>query len=152
MNLLQSHTPDTFNRSRKVTVRDVRGVPYKWRFVLELFLAGHKAMRSLPGKPSIHELTGYAEPTIYAILQKEEMIALKQQIMAVYDIEFESLYPEVINAIEVGLRDPDKYLDAAKVYLKEFGKSEKGKATFTAEDMVFNILNQQQQGDSGATT
>jgi len=99
----------------------------------------------MPKKPSIRELTGYADSTIYAILASDEIKALKQQIMSYYDEEFKALYPEVIEAIRTGLDSEDKYLDAAKIYLKEFGKSQAGGKTeihLTAEDIVFNILNQ----------
>ena len=163
--LLLPAAPDRYQQSRKVTRRDVHGVPPRWRFVLELHLAGHLPckckmksiveegeLKQIVDKPSIQEITGYAPATIYYILTREEVIALKQQVMSYYDEEFKMLYPEVIDAIRRGLNSSDKYVDAAKVYLREFGTqkgqgSSKGSVNFTAEDMVFQILVQRQGGN-----
>lgn len=103
---------------------------------------------------SIHELTGYSPAMIHRILANEDIIGLRQQIMCYYDDEFQAMYPEVIDAVRRGLDSHDKYLEAAKIYLKEFGSQSKGtgggdgmQVNFTAEDMVFQIL--QQRGNDG---
>ena len=162
MSLIQSNTSDRYQAARPVTKRDVKGIPARWRFVLELHLAGHQVTRdtvtqkvdeegiltNVVQKHSIQELTGYAPSTIYKILSSAEVEEMKQQVMKYYDSEFETLYPEVVDAVRRGLKSGDKYLDAAKLYLKAFGKGGKSKdgsgttLNLTAEDVVFNILNQ----------
>lgn len=126
---------------RPLKKSDINPVPHRWRYVLELHLAGTKVAE-------ISELTGYAPPTIYRILNEDDIVILKQQIMRHYDSEFETLFPEVIRAIKNGLADPEKYLEAAKVWLKAHGKLDSNRdlnarqtINVTAEDVVFQILN-----------
>jgi len=101
-------------------------------------------------KESIKELTGYSPSFIHKILRNEDVQYLRQQIMEYYDNEFQALYPKVIEAVRRGLDSDDKYLEAAKTYLREFGSGTKknpldgASINFTAEDMVFQILNQRE--------
>ena len=142
--LTQSPTcGDRFNQARVPTRKEVNPVSHRYRMVLDLHLSGHKVNE-------IQELTGYAESTIYDILSKDEVVALRQQIMNVYDKEFEMLFPQVIQSIRLGLnpsQDLKDQLSAAKLWLKAHGKGgvkvEKGGDTYnlTAEDVVFQILN-----------
>ena len=142
--LTQSPTcGDRFNQARIPTRKEVNPVSHRYRMVLDLHLSGHKVNE-------IQELTGYAESTIYDILSKDEVVALRQQIMNVYDKEFEMLFPQVIQSIRLGLnpsQDLKDQLSAAKLWLKAHGKGgvkvEKGGDTYnlTAEDVVFQILN-----------
>jgi len=134
---------DRFNQARVPTRKEVNPVSHRYRMVLDLHLSGHKVNE-------IQELTGYAESTIYDILSKDEVVALRQQIMNVYDKEFEMLFPQVIQSIRLGLnpsQDLKDQLSAAKLWLKAHGKGgvkvEKGGDTYnlTAEDVVFQILN-----------
>jgi len=174
MTLLQSSSATSkYDQSRKVTRRDVHGIPPRWRFVLELHMSGHlptktqyrlrtlskdgltplrKPVREVV-KHSIQELTGYSPATIHKILRNEDVQYLRQQIMQYYDDEFQALYPDVIDAVRRGLASNDKYLEAANTYLRQFGSgSKKGpldgaSINFTAEDMVFQILNQRSDSE-----
>jgi len=142
--LLQSPTcGDKYNQARVPTRKEVNPVSHRHRMVLDLHLSGHQVKE-------IQDLTGYAESTIYDILSQEEVVALRQQIMHVYDKEFEMLFPKVIQSIRMGLeptKDIKDQLSAAKLWLKAHGKGgvkiEKGGDTYnlTAEDVVFQILN-----------
>lgn len=116
------------------------GTYLRWRQVVQLHLAGHKA-------EEIAEITNYSQGAVYRILARPEAVELMQKTMDYYDLEFRSLYPEVISAVRRGLTDPEKYLDAAKTWLKSHGRmntpATQGQINVTAEDVVFNILNQQ---------
>ena len=129
----------------------------RWRFVLELHLAGHAVERSRPGKPSICELTGYTPASVYRILAREEVRELHQELVDGLDQEFKNLYPEVIEAVRDGLQpeaEPGVRLQAAKLWLKSHGKHQPAagptnQVNLTAEDVVIQILNQQQQQQVG---
>jgi len=147
--LLDAKRSDEKFRGRRALKRsETRPVLPRHRFVLELHLAGHAVQRSLPGKPSICELTGYSPAMVYRILASEEIQALKQQVMRAYDQEFEALYPEVVQAIREGLADGNDMqtrLAASKLWLKAHGKLQpdnQGQVNVTAEDVVIQILNQ----------
>jgi hypothetical protein len=71
--------------------------------------------------------------------------------MSYYDQEFEALFPDVIQAVREGLVSDDMShrLDAAKTWLKAHGKfsgdaKQVQQINLTAEDIVFNILNQRE--------
>jgi hypothetical protein len=134
---MTSPAADTYQQNRPVQSIDVEPIPHAWRQVLELHLARLKPKE-------IQEQTGYSPAMMYRILKDDRVIHLKQQIMQYYDSRFQDLLPSVVDAIEKGLDSPDKYLEAAKVYLKEFGSESKkqGDTTIniTAEDVALQIL------------
>lgn len=139
--LLTSNAPDRYNAMRQATRRETKPVAGKYKYVLALHLSGKKVIE-------ISELTGYKQDTIYKILNKEEVIGLRQQLMAHLDKEFEAQYEKVINVIERGL-DPQSpqsiQLQAAKLwgdYHKKFQPVKVDNTiNLTAEDIVFNIMN-----------
>lgn len=132
---------DEGEETAKVTLRH--------RFVLELHLAGHLPMKGSEEKPSIHELTDYSPAMIHRILASEGIVALRQQVMSYYDQEFETLFPDVIQAVREGLdaTEMKDRLSAAKLWLKAHGRAagssskEAGDINITAEDVVVQILN-----------
>lgn len=151
--LLVSKSPDQYQGRRHLKRSETRPVLPRHLFVLELHLAGHEAARSKPDKPSIQELTDYSPAMIYRILADEQIVAMKQQVMAYYDSEFEALYPKVVHKIREALESstPATYMDGAKTWLKAHGKLDnkerKGDTyNLTAEDIAINILNQARAG------
>lgn len=114
----------------------------KWRHVLELHLAGRTVHE-------ISEATGYKPYTIYGILRKDEIIALRQQLMAHVSDEFEALYPKVVKSIRDGLDSPSQDIqkEARRDWLKAHGKfrdveTKQGDTNYSAEKIIFQILNQ----------
>ena len=148
--LMLSPTTDHYNQNRHLK-RNEGGsgsdVSLRHRFVLELHLAGHLPTKNKPGKSSIHELTDYSPAMIHRILANPDVQALRQQIMYYYDQEFESLFPDVIEAVSDGLvtDDMSQRLSAAKLWLKAHGRAQPqaqgGNVNITAEDVVVQILN-----------
>lgn len=128
---------------RKVRQKDVTPISSRWRYVLELHLAGRSPAE-------IQEITGYSPAMMYLILADPRMVAEKQQIMRYYDSEFEALYARVINVVRENLEcpdDPKVRNDAAKIWLKSHGKFQADKeqsndTNISAEKIVFQILNQ----------
>lgn len=148
--ILTSSVPDKYNQMRHVTKKEVRPVSHRYRFVLELHLAGYKVKNRLgtETEPDICELTGYKEATVYSILSDPSVVALRQQIMINHDKEFETQYSLVIDAVKTSLdpRQPATVrLQAAKLwgeYHKKFQKVEVNQTlNVTAEDIVVQIMN-----------
>lgn len=147
--LMLSSRPDSYQVRRHLKRSETRPVLPRHRFVLELHLAGRSVSE-------ICELSSYSPAMVYRILESEDVISLRQQIMSFYDQEFETLFPDVIQAVKDGLlsEDMSHRLDAAKTWLKAHGKfsgdtKQVQQINLTAEDIVFNILNQRQD-DSGS--
>lgn len=149
MSLMLSQAPDGYQARRHLKRSETRPVLPRHRFVLELHLAGHKVKE-------IQDLSGYSESTIYDILQSKDVNSLRQQIMSYYDQEFESLFPDVIQAVKDGLGSQviSERLSAATTWLKAHGKlsgekiQQNVQVNLTAEDIVFNILNQRQESNN----
>jgi len=146
--LTVSNVPETYEQNRGVRPRGSdHKVSLRWRMVIELRLAGHMPTKVLPGRDSIQNITGYSPQTISNILRTDEAKEVKQQLMIEYEIEFESLYADVIEAVRLSLQSTslsDKR-EGAKIWIKEFGKGaqvQKGEGgiNVTAEDVVFNLL------------
>lgn len=115
------------------------GIKHKYYEILALHLSGKTAQE-------ISAITGYAPVSIYNILKKEEMVLLRQQILAGVSDEFEVLFADVVNTIRELLTSTKETvrLEACEKWLKahnKFGK-EKNTINVTAEDVVFQILNQ----------
>lgn len=112
----------------------------KHQLVLALHLAGVKSNE-------IAATTGYKVQNVYKILNREDVISARQQIMSQLDKEFEAQYRKVVQAVEDGLdaNDISTKLNAAKLwgdYHKKFQKVEVNQSVnITAEDIVFNIMN-----------
>lgn len=113
-------------------------VPLRWRIILDYHLAGFKAAE-------IAKLTNYSLSTIYRVLNSDAVDMLRQQLMMHQQKEFEALQGKVVDAIRDGLADDDPKVRAiyTNQWLKAHGKirSEGEGQTFTAEDMVVQILN-----------
>lgn len=114
-------------------------LPHLWYYVLSLHLSGKTA-------DEISELTDYSRGWIYRILKDPQVVAVRQQLLAGISDEFEALYADVVQTIRDGLTSPDIKirLESADKWLKAHGKykGETQHITVTAEDVVFNILNQ----------
>lgn len=149
MSLMTSQSEERYSGRRRLKCSDVHPLKARHRFVLELHLAGHQVGQSTVEKPSISELSGFAPATVYAILKRDDIHALRQQIMRLYDLEFEALFPDVIQTIREGMEPGKEMKDriaASKLWLKAHGRpgAAVGGSTInvTAEDVVFQILNQ----------
>lgn len=142
---LTSKSGDNLAYGRKMKKSDHRTIPHRWFEVLALHLAGKKPKE-------IQEATGYSSAMIYRILDHEDTIAARQQMLRYYDQEFEALFPMVIDAIRKGLQSGDKYLEAAEKWGKMMGKGAakivggKGGDTynFSAENVALILLKQAQ--------
>ena len=141
--LLQSSTPDRYQMRRHLTRKETDPVSHRHQFVLALHLSGLKV-------DEIEKVTRYRPATIYHILSEPNVIALRQQLLHHTSKEFEALFPKVVDGIRVALSsgDPKTVLEACDKWLKAHGKYAKSEGTtvnVTAEDIVFNILNQAPQ-------
>jgi predicted transcriptional regulator len=107
-------------------------------FVVQLCLQGYR-------QDEIAELSGYAPQTVSKILSDDRCVQVRQQYLKGHDAEFESLYPEVIEAVRSGLNHADmKFrLDAAEKWLKAHGKYRENttNVNISAEDVVVKLLN-----------
>jgi len=148
MSLLVSKTPDRYNGKRHIKRSEVNPVLPRWQFVISLHLSGKTAQE-------ISELSGYSTTTIYAILSHPDSIALRQQILKGTAQEFEALFEEVVSVIRGGLKSDDERirLESAEKWLKAHGKYQpnqvKQEINLSAEDVVIQILNQNQEESEG---
>ncbi len=136
--IMQSHGGDHYARRRHLTRKDLHPIDPRWYLVLALF------MTNTPVR-EIHEITNYAEATIYSILSDNRVVQMRQQILHHIGGEFENLFPKVVKVINNGLEnaDPRIQLEAAEKWLKAHGKyrpSEGGGVNITAENVVMQIL------------
>lgn len=125
---------------KALTKRDYNPLPHRYYYVLALHLKGSTL-------EEISELSGYAVSTIQAILRSKDVIAVRQQILATTQAEFEALFDSVVEVIRDTLKygDTDQKLQAAEKWLKAHGKYQSNQGptiNLTAEDVVFQILNQ----------
>lgn len=138
--ILLSQTPDHYQQRRRVTRRDLTPVPHRYFKVLALHLAGQSCKQ-------ICEETGYKSPTVYRILQDERVLALRQQLLAQTQQEFEALFPTVVQGLRDNLTsaNADVKQHAIDSWVRAYEKlmPNQGEAkAVTAEDVVFHILNQ----------
>lgn len=140
--ILVSSTPDRYNARRHLKLNDKTPIPLKYHKVLSLHLSG---------KPVhvICEETGYKESTVYSILKDERVTQIRQQLLNHTQIEFEALYGRVVDTLRDDLfsEQPDRQQKARDQWFRASGKYSKdtGEGTtinLTAEDVVFQILNQ----------
>jgi hypothetical protein len=122
-------------------------IPLRWRNVLDLHLAGHKANE-------IALLTGFSLNSIYRILNHKDTQIIRQQLLKSTWDEAEALVTKVIDSVRDDLNsdDPDRVSDARKDWIKLYGKPQEEKVNqFSAEQMVFQILNGDvNNGDEGS--
>jgi len=117
-----------------------RPIPHRYYFVLSLHLAGKTT-------DEISELTSYTPQTIYGILAKEEVIAVRQQLLRATSDEFEALFGQIVDKVRELLQSTDDgtVLRAIEIWMKAHGKytpTSTGGMNITAEDVVVQILNQ----------
>jgi hypothetical protein len=136
--LLQS----TEYHGRKFRKSENRPIPHKWYKVLSMHMAGKTAK-------DIAEELNYSLSSIYRILDHEDVLIVRQQMLKYYDQEFEALFPEVIRAIREGLLSQDKYLEAASLWGRMAGKgavkSQQQGPMISAENVALVILQKAQQ-------
>lgn len=142
--LLQSVEGDTSYRFHRPTKKnDYLPVPLRWYNVLALHLAGKKLNE-------IKTETGYSAPMIYRILNHKTIQAVRQQLLDHTQQEFEALFSRVVENIreQLNSKDDQVRLAAQQQWLKANGKFAPKQAgqtiSVTAEDVVFQILNQKE--------
>lgn len=120
-------------------------IPLRWRVVLDYHLAGHK-------KEEIALITGYSVNSVYRILNHQDVVQVRQQLMEHTQKEFEALQAKVVDSIRDDLdsADPARISDARKDWLRAHGKVKENKSNeFTAENMVVQMLNGDVVNDQG---
>lgn len=145
MPLVQNSSGISLKHRRPKKKGDSAKIPLRWKYITDLYLSGVTP-------EAISKMVGLGKQTIYAILRDQRVIHYKQQIMQAYDMEFESLYGQVVDSVRTSLVDPDPRvkLDAAKIWLKAHGRIQpneihkEGDTNLSAEKIVFQILNQKE--------
>lgn len=130
--------PDSMPQPRYYVEKKKESINHRWFYILALHLAGRTA-------EEISELVDRHPLTIYAILKKPEVIAVRQQLLAGISDEFEALYQEVVQTIRDCLKSDKETvrLDAAEKWFKAHGKyqpKQDKESELTAEDVVKKIL------------
>jgi len=154
--LLQAPTSDpTYQVNRRKRRNDIVPIPHKWFEVLSMHLAGKK-------RDEILEETGYSIGTYYRIMQNPRVIAVRQQLLKMYQDDFEALFSKVINNLHKQLDSEDmKTAQTAQAQWLRTAKEHKIVSTRlkeedSAEDLVANMLNIQvnvnAQGAEGSKT
>jgi hypothetical protein len=147
--VLTSQTSDRYNGRRHLKLTDKTPIPLKYHKVLALHLSGKKVV-------DIAAETGYKLPSIYAILKDPRVVEIRQQLMNVTQTEFEALYGRVVDTLRGDLFSgmPEREHKAREQWLRASGKykseSDKQVINVTAEDVVFQILNQGAQSANPA--
>lgn len=114
-------------------------IPFQWRIVLDYIMAGDK-----PAEVAVK--TGYCLNSIYRILNHKNTIAVKQQLMEATQQRFEALYGRITDSIidDLNSKDPERISDARKDWFKASGKTKDSGNNFSAENMVVQMLNGEQ--------
>ena len=130
----------TLKNTKKVRRNDLVHVPHKWFEVMALHLAGKSSNE-------ICEIVGYSLQTYYRIMNSPRSIAVRQQLLSMYQDEFEALFNKVIINIRDQLGSEDvktqqtaqqQWLNAEKKFNKKIGGDRPGES---AEDLVSRLLN-----------
>lgn len=135
--LTVSAQPSNYLAQRRVKRNDYEPLPLQWKVVLDYRLAGKKVSE-------IRALTGLSVPFIYRILSDERTLQVKQFLLNQTQEEFSCLFEDVVKVVKDKLKDKEKQLEAASLWLKANGKIGKDAQTtvnVTAEDVVMQILN-----------
>jgi hypothetical protein len=138
--LMQSPTSDpTYQRKRRTKRNDLVPIPHKWFEVLSLHLSGMSTK-------DILELTGYSLGSYYRIMNNPRSIAVRQQLLSMYQDDFEALFTKVVDNIRDQLDSED--IRVQQVAQQQFFRAEnkfkvirKKKESESAEDMVSRLLN-----------
>lgn len=137
--LVQSPNNELRNK-KKVRRNELIPIPHKWNKVLGMHLAG------IPTRDICKE-TGYCQGNVYAILKNPRVQAVRQQMLSLYQDEFEALFGTVTQNLREQLAATDvktqqvaqeQWLKAEK---KFNGKRSQSTTTESAEDMVAKLLN-----------
>ena len=134
-----NHIPD--NQTTPVPERRPYVISHKDFYCLSLHLSGYSA-------EDIAEIMGYSSKFhIYHILNKKEVIQVRQQLMASLEQEFEAFQAEVFSLIKTKMHSTDErvQLEAINIWMRYHGKFDKKleKETLSAEDIVKSFLNPQ---------
>lgn len=122
------------------SVRDAKMAHRDYK-ILAMHLAGYK-------QKDIAEQLGLGIVTVSRVLNSDRVLRLRQQILQTYELEFELQMPGVLELLRTKMDSEDEavQLRAIDMYLKMFGKykpkDQSATLNLTAEDVVFNILNQ----------
>ena len=134
-----TQSPGNELRIKKVRRSDLVPIPHKWFEVIALHLAGTATKEIL-------ETTGYSIQTYYRIMNNPRSIAVRQQLLSVYQDEFEALFSKVIDNLREQLGDNDmkvkqtaqqQWLTAEKKFKIKTAES----PGESAEDLVSRLLN-----------
>lgn len=139
--LLQAPTSDpTYQANRKRKRNDIVPIPHRWFEVLSMHLAGRK-------RDEILKETGYSLGTYYRIMQNPRTLAVRQQLLAMYQDDFEALFAKVINNLHTQLDSEDmKTAQTAQAQWLRTAKEHKIvsknlTSEDSAEDIVAKMLN-----------
>lgn len=137
---LTQSSDNQIRNKRKVRRNDLVPIPHRWNKVLGMHLAGVSTK-------DICEETGYSLGNVYLILKNQRVQAVRQQMLSVYQDEFEALFGQVTENIRTQLTAKDvktqqvaqdQWLKAEKKFSIKHGKSGPSES---AEDMVAKLLN-----------
>lgn len=131
---------NVIRNKRKLRRDELVPIPMRWNKVVSMHLAG------VPTR-DICEETGYSMGNIYQILKNPRVQAVRQQMLSVYQDEFEALFPKVTQNIRSQLDSKD--IKTQQVAQDQWFKAEKkfspkrnqSGVAETAEDMVAKLLN-----------
>jgi hypothetical protein len=146
--LLISPTPDHYQAMRPLRRKDHNPIPSRYFTVLSYHLGGKSC-------GDIMALTGYKQAAVYRILNDQRVVQMRQQLLKETEKEFEALYPKAVDNLRLAMHseDVDEKLKSTDMYLRAAGKYQKQDNTniinVTAEDVVFQILNQKVEDPSG---
>jgi len=125
---------------KKVRRNDLVPIPHKWYEVIALHLSGKSTK-------DICDATGYSLQTYYRIMNSPRSIAVRQQLMSMYQDEFEALFSKVIGNIREQLSSESmkvkqtaqqQWLNTEKKFKIKTGGAGMGES---AEDLVSRLLN-----------
>lgn len=128
---------------RPARAKDHHPVPHRWFAVLAMHLSGKSPKE-------IQKETGYSQAMYYRILSNPEVLAVRQQLLAQTQMEFEALYSKVVDNLreQLNSKDPEIQLAAQQQFFKATGKyapkpSDPKGEQLSAEDLVTKLLQQQ---------
>lgn len=128
-------------------------ISQRWMTVLSYHLAGKSA-------DQISNLTGYSVGTVRVILANPKVNEMRQLLLQSTQEEFEALFDKITNKIREMLDEKDSVVDAIKLWIQMHGRgNNNNKQTttttinnVTAEDIVFNILNNPERQNRQSST
>lgn len=114
-------------------------ISQRWMAVLSYHLAGLSI-------DQIAEKTGYAPGTVRVILNNPKVNEMRQLLLEETQKDFEALFDKITGKIREMLDSKDQVVDAINLWIRMHGRAGAQKSAgpsiaVTAEDVVFNILN-----------